>query len=316
MTSKEINLFKKQGFVNFGSIIFSKKECKEFKKIANHIYTSMPIEHPDFIKDPGVLGVENLPLHDKEILKFINKIVSHSSIKSFLDDILGKNFKIWVISLRRSSPDDMGLYMHQDGVGQVNMIINLDNNTTGDGASAILPSSHLILKSQAQLKLKMPRVFTNLFSILFKSLSGSEGDILFFSNKSWHGRFSNKSNEDHDVIFVGFFPKGYSYSDNPWSKDLIKKNATLYISNLLASSSDYRKALKKSNTECRESGDIYYDVDHGYSMDIENYDYLAKMHRPIKLNLIILFIRCISFFSISFLAFFRFIKLKIYFKLH
>ena len=316
MTTQEINLFKKQGFVNFGSIIFSKKECKELKKIVNHIYTSMPIKHSDFIKDHGVLCVENLPLFDKEILKFINKIVSHLSIKSFLDNILGKNYKIWDISFRRSSAGDMGLYMHQDGVGQVNMIINLDNNTKGEGASAILPSSHLILKSQAQLKLKLPRFFTNLFSILFKPLSGSEGDILFFSNKAWHGRFSNKSNEDHDVIFVGFFPKGYSYYDNSWPKDLIKKNSTLYISNLLASSSDYRKALKKSNVECRESGDIYYDVAHGYSMDIERYDYLAKMPRPIKLNLIILFIRCISFFSIPFLAFFRSIKLKTYFKLH
>jgi len=313
MTTREINLFKKQGFVNFGSIVFSEKECKELKEITNHIYSAISSKHPDFIQDPGVLGVENLPLHDKKILKFINKIVSHSSIKSFLDNILGKNYKIWAINLRRSSPGDMGLYIHQDGVGQVNMIINLDNNTKGEGASAILPSSHLILKSQAQLKLKMPRVFTNLFSILFKSLSGSEGDISFFSNKAWHGRFSNKSNEDHDVILVGFFPKGYSYSDNSWPKNLIKKNSTLYISNLLASSSDFRKALKKSNIECRESGDIYYDVAHGYSMDIESYDYLVKKHRPIKLYLIVLFIRCISFFSSSFLAFFRYMKLKIYF---
>ena len=134
MTTQEINLFKKQGFVNFGSIIFSKKECNKLKKIVNNIITSMPINHPDLIKDPGVFGVENLPLHDKEILKFINKIVSHSSIKSFLDNILGKNYKIWDISLRRSSAGDMGLYMHQDGVGQVNMIINLDNNTKGEGA--------------------------------------------------------------------------------------------------------------------------------------------------------------------------------------
>lgn len=314
MTIKEINLFKKQGFVNFGSIIFSKKECKELKEITNHIYSAISTKHPDFIQDPGVLGVENLPLHDKEILKFINKIVSHSSIKCFLDDILGKNYKIWDISLRRSSVGDMGLYMHQDGVGQVNMIINLDNNTKGEGASAILPSSHLILKSQVQLKLKMPRFFTNLFSILFMPLSGSEGDILFFSNKAWHGRFSNKSNEDHDVIFVGFFPKGYSYSYNSWPKELIKKNSTLYISNLLASSSDYKKAVKVSNTECRESGDIYFSSNHGYSMDIEKYDYLIKEHRPFKLILSVFFIRCMIFVSDSLRIAYKFIKANKFFK--
>lgn len=311
MTTQEINFFKKQGFVNFGSIIFSKKECKELKKIANHIYTSMPIKHPDFIKDLGVLGLENLPLHDKEILKFINKIVSHSSIKSFLDDILGKNYKIWDISLRKSSAGDMGLYMHQDGVGQVNMIINLDNNIKGEGALAILPSSHLILKSQAQLKLKMPRVFTNLFSILFKPLSGSEGDISFFSNKAWHGRFSNKSNENHDVILVGFFPQGYCYS-KPWPKDLIKKNTMLNIGNLLANTSDYKKALKISNSECRESGDIYFSTNHGYSMHIENYDDLVRMHRPIKVILSILFIRYIFFVSYVALIPFKFFKSKKY----
>jgi hypothetical protein len=50
MTTQEINFFKKQGFVNFGSIIFSKKECKGLKKIANHIYMSRPIKLSDFIK--------------------------------------------------------------------------------------------------------------------------------------------------------------------------------------------------------------------------------------------------------------------------
>ena len=209
MTIKEINFFKKQGFVNFGSIIFSKEECKKLKKIVDHICDSTPIEHQDFIKDPSVLGVENLPLHNKEILKYINKIVSNSSVKFFLGNILGKNFKIWQISSRRSSAGDRGLYMHQDGVGQVNMVINLDNNINGEGATAIIPSSHLILKSQAEMKIVMPRIFTNLFSILFKPLSGSVGDIVFFSNKAWHGRFRNKSFEDHSVILVGFFHQGY-----------------------------------------------------------------------------------------------------------
>lgn len=312
MTIKKINFFKKQGFVNFGSIIFSKEECKKLKKIVDHICESTPIEHQDFIKDPSVLGVENLPLHNKEILKFINKIVSHSSVKFFLDNILGKNYKIWHISSRRSSEGDRGLYMHQDGVGQVNMVINLDNNINGEGATAIIPSSHLILKSQAEMKIVMPRIFTNLFSILFKPLSGSVGDIVFFSNKAWHGRFRNKSFEDHNVILVGFFPQGYCYH-KPWPENFIKKNKMLDISNLLANASDYKKAVKVSNTECREFGDIYFSSDHGYSMDIESYDYLIKECRPFKLILSVLFIRCTIFVIDSLRIVYKFIKANKFF---
>ena len=306
MTTQEINLFKKQGFVNFGSIIFSKEEVQDLKNIIVNVYNSLPKNHPDRIKDSSVSGIENLPLHDINLLKFINKIVSNTPIKYFLRDILGKDYKIWAINTRRASAGDPGLYMHQDGVGQVNMVINLDDSLDCNGVSAILPSSHLLLKSQAKLKVNMPRIFTNLFAFLFKPLSGSKGDILFFSNKAWHGRFKNKSNSVRDAIFIAFFPKGYRYN-NPWPQDLINKNSMLYITNLLASPVDYKNSSKTSNIECRESGNIYYSIDHGYSMYIENYNHLIKESRPFKLLLSLLFIRCVVFFINILIIFFRFI---------
>ena len=52
---------------------------------------------------------------------------------SFLEEVLGQNYKILAINFRRSMAGDPGLGLHQDGPGEVNMCICLDNNPNGDG---------------------------------------------------------------------------------------------------------------------------------------------------------------------------------------
>ena len=87
----------------------------------------------------------------------------------------------------------------------------------------------------------------------------------------------------------------------------------LDISNFLANDSDYKKAVKVSNTKCREFGDIHFSSDHGYSMDIESYDYLIKERRPFKLILSVLFIRCTIFVSDPLRIAYKFIKANKFF---
>lgn len=310
MIFNEIQLFKKQGFVKFSSSILSKKESEKLSVIVKKIYMSMPKNHPDSVRDLAVAGIRRLPLHNKEILNLINKIVCHSSVKIFLADILGKNYKIWQINFRISESNDRGLYIHQDGLGEISMIINLDDNFDGEGATAVLPASHLLKKSQLKLKIKMPRFFTNLFSILFQPLLGVKGDIFFLSNKTWHGRFSNLSQENRSVLIVGFLPQGYYCDDGKLPENFIKKNSKLYISHLLAKLSDYKKGVR---CDIRETYNIYTSFDHGYSMHIENCNYLNDKQRPIKLTLTVYFIRFVMFLSSPLLACIKFIKLNSFF---
>ena len=292
MLMSKINFFKKQGFVNLGSSFLNKTEIDELSLIAKNIYETMPEDHPDYIQDAdGTGGIRHLPLHDVKLARIINKIISHASVKEFLIDILGKNHKLWSVNLRRSKPGDRGLYLHQDGVGQVNMAIYIDDNPKGFGATAVLPSSHLITNSQKKMRLEMPAILLNLFSFLFTPLVGLKGDVLFFSNRVWHGRFSNKSTERHDIVFIGFFPAGYRYNE-PWSQEFIEINSGTELGRLLAAPSDIDGSIV-SNCECRESSNILHSSEHGYSLDIENPGYLSKIRKPVRLLLSVFFIRLI-----------------------
>jgi len=212
---------------------------------------------------------------------------------SFLEEVLGQNYKILDISIRRSMAGDSGLYLHQDGVGQVNMGICLDNNPNGDGATAVLPGSHLLEKSAKKLRLELPPLLLNTFRFLFKPVSFIEGDVSFYSNRVWHGRFSNKSKSNHDVLHLGLFPSGYSYYNQAWPDNLINLDCPKELGRLLGSSEDLKASVAASGCDARESNNIYYDTNHGYSIQIEDSKYLSHISKPLKLHLSMIFITLI-----------------------
>ena len=294
MDSKlKVNFFKKKGFVNFGSLNISSNDINELSKQCRKIYDEL--DRNDI--SSSTHGFNNLIVHDIRTAPLINKIFANNNIKSFLDEILGQNCKIWDINFRRSFPGDRGLYLHQDGPGQVNMAILLDDHFDGDGATAVLSGSHLVKKSQKKLRLELQPFFLNTFSFLFSPFSGKLGDVYFYSNRVWHGRFHNKSKINHDVLTVGLFPSGYSYGKQAWSESLIKLDSAPDLGGMLASSKDLEESVLSSGTEARESKNIYNHVDHGYSMQIENIDYLSNASRPLKLIISVFIIKCIVFIS-------------------
>ena len=288
---KKIKLFKKNGFVNFGSSLLKKNDINKLSSFSKKVYKKISKEDSNFSDGDGVDGVLNIPIYDQRLAEIINKIFTNNSINTFLNKILGKNFKIWCINFRRSPPGDKGLYMHQDGVGQVNMVIMLDNNLDGAGATAVLPSSHLLIQTQKKMNIELPYVVVNFFRYFFKPLSGSKGDILFFTNKLWHGRFSNKSTKNHDVLMIGLFPSGYSY-DNGFPKKFIDLNLGTHLGNFLASELDTNNSIV-SNCEAREATSIFLLKDSRYVLAIETHNYLSKIHKPVKLLLFVFFIRFI-----------------------
>lgn len=274
---QKIKEFKSNGYVNIGSSLLENWEIDELCNAARSVFETIPSDHAAAIRDEGVTGVLDLPYYNNQITRLIDKIVSDRDFQTFLLEILGDGCKIWDISFRRSNPGDRGLYLHQDGVGQVNMAICLDNNQGGIGATALLPSSHLVARSIRDLRAEVPPIILNWFSFLFVPLAGKRGDVAFFSNRTWHGRFANFSDTAHDVILIGFFPKGYRYSRS-WSKDLIDTCQGGELGRLLGSETDFKTAIN-SNCECREAGEVVSSDQHGYSMDIEKLDFLRKAQR-------------------------------------
>jgi putative 2OG-Fe(II) oxygenase len=288
-----IRHFKNMGFVNLGSSFLSNSEIQEICARTKSMYEALPLNHSEYLGGDGVDGIRNPILLDNRLADLVNKIVSNDHIKEFLVEILGNNYKIWGCSFRSSKPGDNGLYLHQDGVGQVNMAICLDDNLRGIGATAVLPGSHLVRKSQKQLRVEVEPVVVNFFSFLFTPLVGVKGDVAFFSNRIWHGRFKNRSHSEHDVLLIGFFPEGYRYM-TPWPQEFIDQYSGTELGKLLGTVSDAEKSIP-SSCETRESFEVKYGRNAGFSLHIEDQDYLRNVKKPIKLLATIVVLKCIMY---------------------
>jgi non-heme Fe2+,alpha-ketoglutarate-dependent halogenase len=135
--------FKQRGFVNIGSSLLSSEEIDKLSQLVKNEFETISKSNPGY-KDTDIECSLNLLESVPYAGVVANKIISNPLVREFLTEVLGENYKIWDVSARRASSGDRGLYLHQDGPGQVNLFLSLDDNLRGDGASIFLPSSHLI----------------------------------------------------------------------------------------------------------------------------------------------------------------------------
>jgi putative 2OG-Fe(II) oxygenase len=290
-----VDKFKYQGFVDIGSSLLSSEEINRLSDLVKNRFDTISHLHSNY-KDNGMECILNLLEEIPPIGATLNKIVSNPTIMEFLEEILGKNYKIWDVSARLASSGDKGLYLHQDGPGQVNLFLSLDDNLYGDGASLFLPSSHLIKTSQKKLRVEVPPALLRFLPFLFERLSGLKGNIDIFSNRTWHGRWKNASSCDHTVIAVGFFPAGYSYGAG-MPAELISNYSGTRLGPLLAGPSDLPGTIS-STCEYRESGAIKYSDEQAFSLNIENHEFLSRLRKPPKLILSLIAIRFLMFFVV------------------
>ena len=161
--------FKEKGYSNFSSVLLP-EDVRKLAVLCREIYETIDKDDPSYHTGGGVEGCNQLIIQNIKTATFLNNFFSNSNIMSFLEEVLGQNYKILDVSIRRSMAGDSGLYLHQDGVGEVSMCICLDNNPNGDGATVVLPSSHLLYKSAKALHLELQPIFINTFRFLFKPL--------------------------------------------------------------------------------------------------------------------------------------------------
>jgi len=291
--SSYIDKFKQQGFVDMGSSLLSSEEINRLSELVKKKFDAISHSHPNY-QDDGMECIHNLLEEIPSIGVALNNIISNPLIRVFLEEILGKNYKIWSVSARLASSGDRGLYLHQDGPGEVNLFLSLDDNFHGDGASMFLPSSHLIKTSQKKWRVEVPPALLRFLPFMFERLSRLKGNIDIFSNRTWHGRWKNDSLCDHTVITIGFLPAGYNYGAG-MSAELISKYSGTKLGRLLAGSSDVPGTIR-SNCECRESGAIRYFDEKVFSLNIENHEFLSRFQKPPKLILSLIAIRFLMLF--------------------
>lgn len=221
----KIDELKQRGFANFGSFALSQSEVRELVALTDNVLEGIGPEHPDFIRvESGAGGVMRLPQHHPRIAELLDRVLVNATVKSILLSLLGADYKIWQVNLRRSSPGDDGLYLHQDALGETGLCLMLTDNQDGSGATVFLPGSHVLPKRMKEWRIETPPFLIMRLRRLFAPMAGKAGDIGVFFNRTWHGRFSNRSSQIHNVVFISFFPAGHclgyeGYGD--WSAEFL-----------------------------------------------------------------------------------------------
>ncbi len=276
--NQNIYTLKQQGFVNIGSSILEKSEINELSDLSKRAYLKLPQDHDDHIRAiHGGEGVRRLPQHNPRISELLNKILSDNALKKILTSVMNDGYKIWGVHFRRSCPGESGLYLHQDAVGQVSIAISLDDNIQGVGATFFLPSSHWIPDSLKKLGLELSHKLVSPLRFLFSPLSSHKGDVSVFTNRTWHGRLPNNTNQEHDVILIGMFPDSCIYGYDEWSNEYIESIKDMELNQLI----EYPKHATIFSD--RESFNISSIDKNIFSLNLENPSVTSKKKQSFRL---------------------------------
>lgn len=222
------------GFVNLGKDLLNTNEINDLivqsKKLIELAISNkdnlfkINISKNDFNEGSigsGGFAIKRIDQHNNEISKILVKLFENKKINSFLENYLGKNFKIHQISIRKSSKDDKGLGLHQDGPGQMNLMVLLDDNFEIDGSTVFLKNSHLINPRLDELKLLTPPFFLKIYKFFLSYIHGHRGDMCLFFNRTWHGRYPSNGKKSKYLMFISLHPEGTSYGSeyDDWYDD-------------------------------------------------------------------------------------------------
>ena len=199
-----INEFKKKGISKGKSEILTTEEIKNFQKLI--------LDKKDKYLKKGEVH-HNIIGIDKKIDELIEKILTNIEIKTTLEKLLDKNFLLRFCSVRYNQPDDKGLMMHQDAVGEIGLMILL--NDQPDGSTVFFPGSHLIPSNKhlaSKVSWNSLKVF-NLSKFFLLIGKGKAGDYFYLHKRMWHARKPGLSKKTNMSIFISFFPVSAKRSD-------------------------------------------------------------------------------------------------------
>ncbi len=142
---------------------------------------------------------------DSRVDQILEKILSNDGVQNTLKEILGENYLLWRPQARFTEPDDKGLEIHQDAVGETGLLFLVDDQS--DGTTIILPGSHLI-PSKKQLANRVSWNSIRLLKFIkyfFSPVRGEAGEHFFWFYRAWHGRVPG-TQKTKITLFFPFFP--------------------------------------------------------------------------------------------------------------
>ena len=207
----EINEYNINGFCLLEKKFFDEKDIKRIEKIIDGfiINHNKNIEMDRIVMGGNTVAIKNFIDESTELKDYINKIFINEKLSNIIKNNIGENFKITDIVYRKSYPGDGGLDMHQDAEGENTVIINLSGSENSDGKTFFLKSSQkyksiidLIHRGSISVKL------SKFLKFFFDFIDCSNGSILMFNNRVWHGRFSNQSRNISSSLLIGLYKEG------------------------------------------------------------------------------------------------------------
>ena len=196
MNSIVKNLLKK-GVVKGESKLLSNEEVKELEYLI--------IKSKDKYRKKGEVS-QNIIGIDKKIDELLEKILTNPEVQNTLEKVLGENFLLRQIFARYNEPDDQGLALHQDGLGEAGLMVLINNQP--DGSTVFFPGS-LLIPSEKHLAHKISWCSLKLMNIAKHFLMpavGDAGDYYYFLHRTWHGRKPGNSNNTKISLFFDTFP--------------------------------------------------------------------------------------------------------------
>ena len=187
--------------------------------------------------------------------------------------MLDKNYFLRHITARYNEPNDKGLSLHQDAIGEVSLMVLVNDQL--DGSTFFFPGTQLIPLNRDMApkvswnSLKLLKI-TNHFLML---ANGNAGSYYYFLNRTWHGRTPGKPNKTNLSLFFDFLPVSAK------RKNLLK-GEFIHGSNVkweLATQPNLNKISSKKNYETAvETFEKTSDAIYSLSMKANSYNTILK----------------------------------------
>jgi len=221
MDNNFINYFKKNGYVKIGKLLDQddievlKNRSKQFlrnSEMRDFVY-NQDVDNEYFRpvldnKDWSVL--ENIIGLSEDFDRIMEKFFTHPTFKSLMEEVIGKNYKLWTCSIRLAKGKDNGLGFHNDSPGEIGISILLEDQYDEKGTTSVIPGSHKWPVTSQEMKFES--IPTKLLQPFSRAITGKAGDTFLFFKKTLHGRVSHKSSNSGIAIMLGIFPVGYCFT--------------------------------------------------------------------------------------------------------
>lgn len=182
--------------------VFSAQEMQAFHVVINRFYESHPYGTDvatgsplPALRDDCISVFHQMPLYDSVFETILDKPI----LENTLERMLGKQYYLNDISMRRVQPGSSRMPYHRDNHGGFCCAILTDDIGPDEGATTIVKRSHLGLAAPQYCLENTRTAEPDEIQAI-----GKAGDVYFFSQYCWHARSENRSDRWTGIMLPDF----------------------------------------------------------------------------------------------------------------